>query len=58
MVPDGTPYVVRLNVPTEGECIFHDELRDEIRIAWSQVDHQVLRKVGWIPYLSSRQCGR
>ncbi|MDA1046867.1 MAG: glutamate--tRNA ligase [Verrucomicrobia bacterium] len=45
----GTPYVVRLNVPTEGECIFRDELRDEIRIAWSQVDHQVLRKSDGFP---------
>jgi len=44
-----TPYVVRLNVPGEGECVFRDELREEIRIAWSQVDHQVLRKSDGFP---------
>ena len=45
----GESHVVRLKVPTEGECVFDEELRGEIRIPWSQVDHQVLRKSDGFP---------
>ena len=48
-IDSGEPHVIRLKVPTEGECVFEEELRGEIRIPWSQVDHQVLRKSDGFP---------
>lgn len=45
----GDPYVIRMKVPEEGECIFTDELRGEIRIDWKQIDHQVLQKSDGYP---------
>lgn len=45
----GEPYVIRMNVPAEGECVMHDRLRGEIRIPWTQVDHQVLVKTDGFP---------
>ena len=48
-IESGENHVLRLKVPNNGECVFHDQLRGEIRIAWSQVDHQVLRKSDGFP---------
>ncbi|MFP6887810.1 MAG: glutamate--tRNA ligase family protein, partial [Opitutales bacterium] len=48
-IESGEKHVLRLKVPDDGECVFHDELRGEIHIAWSQVDHQVLRKSDGFP---------
>ena len=45
----GEPHVVRMKVPKHGECRFHDELRGEIEIPWSQVDMQVLLKNDGFP---------
>ncbi|NCC52456.1 MAG: glutamate--tRNA ligase [Spartobacteria bacterium] len=45
----GEPHVIRMKVPSSGECIFKDRLRDEIRIPWAQVDHQVLLKSDGFP---------
>ena len=45
----GLPYVVRMKVPKSGDCVFIDEIRGEIRIAWSQVDMQVLLKQDGLP---------
>ena len=45
----GEPYVIRMKVPAEGECVMHDRLRGEIRIPWTQVDHQVLVKSDGFP---------
>lgn len=45
----GEPHVIRLRVPAEGECVMTDRLRGEIRIPWSQVDHQVLLKSDGFP---------
>ncbi|MEX0618366.1 MAG: glutamate--tRNA ligase, partial [Pseudohongiellaceae bacterium] len=42
-------HVVRMKVPGQGECTFHDTLRGEISIAWSQVDMQVLTKSDGLP---------
>ena len=42
-------YVVRLKVPREGVCKVSDLLRDEIEIAWSEVDMQVLLKSDGMP---------
>ncbi len=48
-VATGEPHVIRLVVPDEGECVVPDRLRGEIRIAWSTVDHQILRKTDGFP---------
>lgn len=45
----GEPCVIRLKVPAEGECVVDDRLRGQIRIPWSQVDHQVLLKTDGFP---------
>ena len=45
----GEQHVVRLRVPDSGECEFIDEIRDEIRIPWSQIDMQVLVKSDGFP---------
>jgi glutamyl-tRNA synthetase len=45
----GEPHVVRMKVPSEGECVFVDELRGEIRIPYAQVDMQVLLKGDGMP---------
>ena len=45
----GEPFVVRMKVPDDGECVVKDALRGDIRIAWSQVDMQVLMKADGLP---------
>jgi len=42
-------HVIRMRIPTEGDCVFQDLLRGEIRIAWQQVDMQVLIKSDGLP---------
>ena len=46
---NGEPFVVRMKIPSEGECRFMDELRGEVVIDWSQVDHQIIRKSDGYP---------
>ena len=48
-IENGEPHVIRLRVPREGECVFQDLLRGEIRIQWSQVDMPVLIKSDGLP---------
>ena len=48
-VEKGDDFVIRMKVPTTGECIFADLLRGEISIKWSQVDMQVLMKSDGLP---------
>lgn len=43
------PHVVRMRVPQQGECVFQDRLRGEIRIAWQQIDMQILMKSDHLP---------
>lgn len=43
------PHVVRMRVPESGDCVFQDRLRGEIRIAWEQIDMQVLMKSDNLP---------
>lgn len=43
------PHVIRMRVPQDGECVFQDRLRGEIRIAWQQIDMQVLMKSDNLP---------
>ncbi|MEM7098288.1 MAG: glutamate--tRNA ligase [Pseudomonadota bacterium] len=45
----GEPYVIRLKVPRQGDCVFHDRLRGEISIPFEQVDMQVLIKADGMP---------
>lgn len=45
----GVPSVVRLKVPSEGSCSFHDLLRGPIEIEWKSVDMQVLMKSDGFP---------
>ena len=40
----GDPYVIRMKVPLEGECICTDERRGEVRIDWKQIEHHGLQK--------------
>jgi glutamyl-tRNA synthetase len=42
-------HVVRMKVPSEGDCVFDDLLRGEIRIPWAQIDMQVLVKSDGLP---------
>jgi glutamyl-tRNA synthetase len=44
-----TPYVIRMRVPREGDCLFRDQLRGEISIPWQQVDMQILLKSDGMP---------
>ncbi|MYD44728.1 MAG: glutamate--tRNA ligase [Gammaproteobacteria bacterium] len=48
-IENGTPHVIRLKIPTEGSCVFHDTLRGTIEIPWGQVDMQVLLKSDRFP---------
>jgi glutamyl-tRNA synthetase len=45
----GESYVVRMKVPVEGECVFQDLLRGEIRKDWASVDDQVILKSDGFP---------
>ncbi len=45
----GDASVVRMHVPTDGDCVVQDRLRGEVRIPWSQVDMQVLMKADGLP---------
>ncbi|MDX1490039.1 MAG: glutamate--tRNA ligase [Pseudohongiellaceae bacterium] len=42
-------HVIRMTVPTDGDCEFNDMLRGNISIAWQQVDMQVLMKSDGLP---------
>lgn len=48
-VAAGEAHVIRMQVPAEGDCVFTDLLRGEIRIPWTQVDHQILIKSDGFP---------
>lgn len=45
----GEPYVVRMKVPAQGDCVFQDRLRGAITIPWANIDHQVLMKSDGFP---------
>ncbi|MXZ56373.1 MAG: glutamate--tRNA ligase [Gammaproteobacteria bacterium] len=48
-IEEGVPHVIRLKVPTDGSCVFHDTLRGPIEIPWGQVDMQILLKSDRFP---------
>ncbi len=45
----GEPYVIRMKVPLEGECLFQDLLRGEIVKDWASIDDQVIMKADGFP---------
>ena len=45
----GESSVVRMRVPDSGSCTFHDRLRGDITIPYSQIDMQVLLKADGMP---------
>lgn len=45
----GEAHVIRMKIPEQGECVFNDLLRGEVRINWSQIDMQVLMKSDGLP---------
>lgn len=45
----GEPYAVRMKVPLEGHCVWHDVLRGEIRKDWESVDDQIILKSDGFP---------
>jgi glutamyl-tRNA synthetase len=45
----GEPYVIRMKVPLEGECIWNDMLRGEMRKDWASIDDQIIRKADGFP---------
>jgi glutamyl-tRNA synthetase len=48
-IEDGHEHVVRMKVPSGGDCVFTDVLRGEISIPFQQVDMQVLIKADGMP---------
>jgi len=48
-VDAGESFVVRMKVPLEGECLFNDLLRGEIRKDWASIDDQVIMKADGFP---------
>ena len=45
----GEEHVIRMRIPESGDCVFNDLLRGEIRIAWQQIDMQILIKSDGLP---------
>lgn len=45
----GEAHVIRMRIPAEGDCVFRDRIRGEVKIAWSGVDRQVLMKTDGFP---------
>ena len=45
----GEEHVVRIAMPTEGECVMQDLLRGEIRREWELIDDQVILKADGYP---------
>jgi glutamyl-tRNA synthetase len=45
----GEPHVIRLKMPREGETVFHDLIRGEVRVQNEMVDDQVLVKSDGFP---------
>jgi glutamyl-tRNA synthetase len=50
-IDGGASWVIRLKIPTEGECRFKDVVRGEVVFSWDQIDDQILLKSdGWPTY--------
>ncbi len=47
--PEGTPYVVRLKTPAEGETVIQDAVQGEVRVANAEIDDYVLLRADGSP---------
>ncbi|WP_379546672.1 glutamate--tRNA ligase [Qipengyuania sp. DSG2-2] len=47
--PEGTPYVVRLKTPTDGETVIQDAVQGEVRVANAEIDDYVLLRADGSP---------
>jgi glutamyl-tRNA synthetase len=45
----GEEFVVRMKIPLEGKCVFHDFLRGDIEKDWASIDDQVILKADGFP---------
>lgn len=45
----GLPFVIRLKVPTTGECVYEDAIKGRIVFPWADIDDQVLLKSDGFP---------
>jgi glutamyl-tRNA synthetase len=45
----GQPFVIRLKVPLQGECVFEDAIKGRISFPWADIDDQVLLKSDGYP---------
>lgn len=45
----GQPYVIRLKVPLEGECVFDDAIKGRVTCPWADIDDQILLKSDGYP---------
>lgn len=45
----GTPHVIRMKIPDEGACAFHDEVYGDVSIPYASVDMQVILKADGMP---------
>ena len=47
----GKPYVIRINMPTEGTTTFHDVIYGDITVNNEELDDMILIKSDGYPYL-------
>ena len=45
----GEPFVIRMKVPRDGECVMQDLLHGEIRKDWASIDDQIILKSDGFP---------
>ncbi len=45
----GEPYVIRLKIPLQGECVFEDAIKGRITTPWQDIDDQILIKSDGFP---------
>ncbi len=45
----GQPFVIRLKVPLEGECVYDDLIKGHLRTPWADIDDQILLKSDGFP---------
>lgn len=45
----GDPFVVRLKIPLEGECVYEDAIKGRLAFPWTDVDDQILLKSDGFP---------
>ena len=45
----GEPFVIRLKMPLQGECVYEDEIKGRVSVPWADVDDQVLLKSDGFP---------